>query len=341
MGIKNLHKLLTKWENVISETTIDDYKNKKIAIDISILIYQIIIAIRNTGTDITNSRGEITSHILGIFNKTISLIEMGIYPVYVFDGKPPNMKNTVLKSRREQRKKAKIKMSLALTSDERIKYFKRSVVVTKKQLAECRHLLKLMGMPIVNAPEEADSQCAQLAKDGYVYGVSTEDMDILTFGAPRIIRNLASRKKNIIEINLKDILSNLDINYDQFIDLCILLGCDYCPTIPGIGMKKSLQIIKKYDSIDNFIKKNNNEPNNEINIKFPEDFQYIKTQKYFKNPSVLQKNEIRLEWNNPEYDKLEEFLVKKHGFNRNKILKSINRLKKACKNYMNYNTVII
>ena len=103
MGIKNLHKLLRKWDDIITEKSIQDFTGKKIAIDISILVYQIVIAIRNTGSDLINTNGDITSHLLGIFNKTISMIEMGILPVFVFDGKPPNMKNSILKTRREQK----------------------------------------------------------------------------------------------------------------------------------------------------------------------------------------------------------------------------------------------
>ncbi|VVU95440.1 XPG I-region [seawater metagenome] len=334
MGIKNLHKLLRKWENVIQERNIQDFAGKKIAIDISILVYQIVIAIRNTGTDLVNTNGDITSHLLGIFNKTISMLEKGIYPVYVFDGKPPNMKNSILKSRREQRKKAKLKMKQADNKEDKIKYFKRSVVVTKKQLNECSQLIQLMGIPVVNAPQEADSQCAQLAKDGLVYGVSTEDMDILTFGSPRIIRNLSSKKKEIIQIDLEKILKKLELNYLQFIDLCILLGCDYCTTIPGIGMKKAYQLIKQFGSIETFI-----ESLNETDIKkeyenlnkslVPENYNYRNTSNYFQNPIVKDSKQINLQWTEPDYDKILEFMVSQFGFNKSKIQKGIARLRRA------------
>jgi flap endonuclease-1 len=329
---------------------IKDFSDKRIAIDISILVYQIVIAIRNTGADLINSKGEVTSHLLGIFNKTISMLEMGIYPVYVFDGKPPNMKNSLLKTRRDQRHKAKIKMKQASNNEEKIKYFKRSVVVTKKQLNECNQLIQLMGIPVVNAPQEADSQCAQLAKDGLVYGVSTEDMDILTFGSPRIIRNLSSRKKDIIQIDLQNILNILEITYDEFIDLCILLGCDYCTTIPGIGMKKSYQIIKKYSTIDEFIKcideftdSNNLELLDspyKITPEIPPIYNYKKTREYFKNPNVLKSNEINLTWEEPKYDEIIEYMVTTFGFSKIKILKGISRLRRAYKKMQQKKNVV-
>ena len=334
MGIKNLHKLLKKCEGIIVEKKPTSYNGQKIAIDISILIYQIVIAIRNTGSDLTNNKGEITSHLYGIFNKTISMLEMGIHPVYVFDGKPPEMKNDILNSRREQRNKAKKKMSAAKDKNEKIKYFKRSVVISKKQLEECQYLLKLLGIPVINAPEEADSQCAWLAKNNLVYGVSTEDMDILTFGSPRIIRNLSSRKKNSIEIELNSILNRLKINYSQFIDLCILLGCDYCSTLNGVGMKKAFSIIQKYGTIDDFFK--SSEFKN-MNIRVPDNFIQDKnnTVTYFKNPNVKLIQENELEWTEPNYNKVIEFMVTGFGFSKSNIHKKLGKLRKLYATYLN------
>ena len=340
MGIKNLHKLLKKCEGIIVEKKPTSYNGQKIAIDISILIYQIVIAIRNTGADLTNSRGEITSHLYGIFNKTISMLEMGIHPVYVFDGKPPEMKNDILNSRREQRNKAKKKMSAAKDKNEKIKYFKRSVVISKKQLEECQYLLKLLGIPVINAPEEADSQCAWLAKNNLVYGVSTEDMDILTFGSPRIIRNLSSRKKNSIEIELNAILKRLKINYSQFIDLCILLGCDYCSTLNGVGMKKAFSIIQKYGTIDDFFK--SYEFKN-MNIKVPDTFIKDKndTVTYFKNPNVKLIQEDELEWTEPNYNKVIDFMVTGFGFSKSNIQKKLGKLRKIYTTYLNKTTSVV
>ena len=74
MGIKNLLKLINMYPDLIVEKDFSEYKNKKIAIDISILLYQVVISVRNTGSDLMNSKGEVTSHILGLFNKTIKLL---------------------------------------------------------------------------------------------------------------------------------------------------------------------------------------------------------------------------------------------------------------------------
>ena len=115
MGIKNLLKFLSEHPDIIKEKTHSEYYGKKIAIDISILMYQVVIAIRNSGSDLTNEKGDITSHILGLFNKTISFLEKGIIPVFVFDGKPPQLKQKILDARKQVRKKALEKLSDAQT----------------------------------------------------------------------------------------------------------------------------------------------------------------------------------------------------------------------------------
>jgi flap endonuclease-1 len=218
MGIKCLLKFISDNENLVKKVKKENYKNKKIAIDISILIYRIIISIRNSGADFTNQKGEITSHVLGLFNKTIELLHNGIIPVYVFDGKPPNLKNKTLEERKLIKKKAFDKMENAETEEERIKYLKRTVTISKEQWQQCKDLLTMMGIPFIQAPEEADSQCAYLAKNGLVDAVLTEDMDILTFGSSKIVRNLTSHKIEPTEIILDEIPHN-KLGYIRIHDL--------------------------------------------------------------------------------------------------------------------------
>ena len=124
MGIKNLLKFLSEYPELIKEKETNEYYGKKIAIDISILMYQVVIAIRNSGSDLTNNKGEITSHILGLFNKTLSFLDKGIIPVFVFDGKPPQLKQKILDTRKQIRKKALEKLSDAQNDIDKIKYLK-------------------------------------------------------------------------------------------------------------------------------------------------------------------------------------------------------------------------
>jgi 5'-3' exonuclease len=66
-------------------------------------IYQFLIAVRQQGVQLTSSEGETTSHLMGMFYRTIRMVENGIKPFYVFDGKPPDMKGGELAKRKERR----------------------------------------------------------------------------------------------------------------------------------------------------------------------------------------------------------------------------------------------
>jgi len=321
MGIKNLLKFLSNYDGILKEINDNDFKNTKVAIDISIILYKVIIAIRNTGADLTNKKGEVVSHILGLFNKTIYLLKKNIIPIYVFDGKAPDLKSKVIQERKDIKKKAWEKLESITNEKEKIKYFKRTVSISWKQLSECKELLDLMGIPYVEAPEEADSQCAWLVKNGYATGVLTEDMDILTFGSDKIYRNLGSYKKNTIEINLKDILKKINLNQNEFIELCILFGCDYCDRVKDIqpndlynlyiknrDIKKTLNILKEKKYI----------------VPEIENLEYIKN--YFKNPPVI--TDIGdLNIKKPHMLQLEDKLVNEYGLIKSKIISKLNFLK--------------
>lgn len=330
MGIKGLYKVITdNTNNCIQEKDIKYYQGKVIAIDASLLLYQFVIAIRKNGYDLEDGKGNSTSHLYAIFIKTMKFLEYGIKPVYVFDGKPPELKNIVIKNRKKVRENAKKKLELlsdsetSENSEERIKNFKRTVEIKKEQINECKKLLDILKIPYVDSPGEADAQCAILAKSGKVWGVCTEDMDILTFGSPRILKNLSSSKnKKVIELDLNKIKSSLGISHDQFIDLCILLGCDYCGTLNGVGQKRALQLIKEIGSIDNIISKIKKGGSK---YKLPNNFPYNETKNYFKNPNVIDPNNITFNWGKCNKKDVVNFMCTNYGFSTNKINKKLRK----------------
>lgn len=323
MGIKCLLKFINEFPELIQQVDNSKYKFKRIAIDISILIYKIIISVRNSGADYTNQQGEVTSHILGLFNKTIELLKLNIIPVYVFDGKPPNIKSKILENRKQIRKKALEKLEYATTEEDKIKYLKRSSSISKEQWEQCKELLELMGIPYINAPEEADSQCAYLAKNGFVEGVLTEDMDILTFGSTKIIRNLTSHKVPTTEIVLDNLLNHLDLNQEEFIDFCILLGCDYCNGISEYKPNIIYEYFSKNKSIEKTIKAMKND-----NMNISNDIQYKDTKKYFLNPNVTPILLNQLKMSEPKYDILLSKLVNNYGLIKFLIKQKLEKLKK-------------
>jgi flap endonuclease-1 len=244
------------------------------------------------------------------------LLNKGIIPVYVFDGKPPELKRKVLDLRKNIRKKAEEKLALAQSEEDKIKYFKRSVIITKKHLEDCRELLDYMGVPYIDAPEEADSQCAWLAKNNLVDAVLTEDMDILTFGSPYIIRNLTSFKKKPLEISKSKILEKFEWTHEQFVHFCILLGCDYCD---NISESNCFEIFKIYQRTKDI---------NEILKYFNKNINYTQTIEYFNNP-IVNKANGDLEFKNPNLNLLTKLLVDKHGLIKFKIQRKLTQLNNA------------
>ena len=155
------------------------YVDRKVAIDASMAIYQFLVAVRVGGgptggqpsMQLTNENGEVTSHIQGMFNRTIKMMETGVKPCYIFDGKPPQMKGGELAKRLSKRNKAEADLAAATEAgevDDMDKYSRRLVKATRQHSEECKELLALMGVPFVTAPCEAEAQCAELAKKGKV-----------------------------------------------------------------------------------------------------------------------------------------------------------------------------
>lgn len=124
-------------------------------------LYQFLIAVRAEGAQLTSADGETTSHLMGTFYRTIRLLEHGIKPVYVFDGKPPDMKSGELFKRAERREEAQKQLQKATEAGDEAemnKYNRRLVKVTKEHNNEAKELLKLMGVPYIDAPCEAEGK---------------------------------------------------------------------------------------------------------------------------------------------------------------------------------------
>ena len=258
MGIHGLMKLLSEEApGAIKEIDFNSLTGRKVAIDASMAMYQFLVAVRAGGQgqqmNLTNAEGEVTSHIQGMFNRTIKMMESGIKPVYIFDGKPPQLKGDELAKRTAKRVKAEADLAAAKeqgASEDVDRFNRRLVKVGRSHNEDCKNLLRLMGIPVFDAPCEAEAQCAELAKKGKVYATATEDMDALTFRTPKLLRKLTysqsggkgkdgkvREKQPVIEIDCEKVLVEMKLTYEQFVDLCILCGCDYSSTIKGIGPK--------------------------------------------------------------------------------------------------------
>ncbi|XP_071482320.1 flap endonuclease 1-like, partial [Diadema antillarum] len=316
MGIHNLARLIADCApGAIRESEMKSLFGRKIAIDASMCIYQFLIAVRSDGSVLTNEDGETTSHLMGMFYRTIRMVENGLKPCYVFDGKPPELKSGELVKRQERRAEAEKELEKAKEQgdQENVNKFERRLVkVTQQHNEECQKLLKLMGIPYVKSPGEAEAQCCELVKAGKVYAVGTEDMDALTFGSSVLLRHLTAseaRKMPIQEFTYQRVIDGLGLDRDQFVDLCILMGCDYCGTIKGIGMKRAYELIKNHGSIEKILAKidtSKYEP--------PEDWLFKEARELFMKPDVTAGDEIDLKWTAPDEEELIKFMCNEKGF---------------------------
>lgn len=328
MGIHQLTQVIQKHApKCLKKREIHYYANQQIAIDASLSIYQFLIAIRSDSATLTTDDGQTTSHLVGMFYRTIRMVSNGIKPLYVFDGLPPNLKLDEITKRQAKAKEAVKEYEKAVEEEDKEKiekYDKRKTRVTKKHNDDCKRLLYLMGIPYVEAPSEAEAFCAYLSKTGKVYGVATEDMDALTFGSTNLLRNMnasESKKLPIHEYNIELLLQELNMNIDEFIDLCILLGCDYCASIKGVGPQKAFSLIQKYRSIEKIIEE-------EKKIEIPADWEYKEARKIFQTLStditdyeIVKNNEI-------DEEGLIKFLAEENGFAVDRIKNGIEKMKK-------------
>lgn len=337
MGIKGLSKLLgDNAARCVKEHDLKSYFGRKIAIDASMSIYQFLVAVRIGADNLTNDAGEITSHLNGLFYRTIRLLEVGIKPAYVFDGKPPPMKAGELAKRAAQKKENEAAAAKAEEEGDveaAEKYGRRVNKVTPEMTEGCKRLLTLMGVPVVNAPCEAEAQCAELCKEDVVYATATEDMDALTFGSKKVLRQLwagataAAEKKGTRprEFNLETALEELELSMAQFVDLCILCGCDYADGIRGIGPTKALNLIRKEGDLETIVSKLRENPKHTV----PEEYPVDRLREMFYKPEVTPASEVKLLWKAPDEEGVIKFMCDENQFDVDKIRSGLNRIEKS------------
>lgn len=300
MGIHRLMALLRdKAPKSIKEIDPKALTGYKVACDASMSIYQFLISTQgyNKGygglTELTDKDGNLTGHLQGIFNRSINMMEKGIRPIWVFDGKPPELKQNLLEERKQKKAEAREKLQEAIEKDDGEgvkKYAGQTVKITKTMIEDAKTLVRLLGLPCVEAPSEAEAQCVALAKEGIVYGVASEDMDCLTFGAPYLLRGFSNKDDPIVQIKLSDILTEMDVTMDQFIDICILCGCDYTGNIQNVGPHKAFNYVKAFNNIEGvleFINKENENDKKKQKYNYDEEnFLYAESRVAFKHPEV-------------------------------------------------------
>ena len=312
------------------EITFDDLKGKIIAIDAFNALYQFLSSIRGyDGSPLKDNKGRITSHLQGLFSRTLNLMSKGLKLIYVFDGEPPELKWEEIHKRSEKKVEAKYKYNEAVDEEninDMYKYSKQFVKLTAEMAEDSKELIKAMGLPVIQAKSEAEGQTAYMCFNKDADYAASQDYDSLLFGSPKLIRNLTLNQKRktsagkivytfLEEITLKEVLKELKINREQLIVLGILVGTDFNRGgVKGIGPKKALKLVRENKTEKEFEKMFEN-----LNVIF----EWKNIYEIFNNLPL--EKEYKLEWKEIDENKILQILVKEHDFSEERIQNLINK----------------
>jgi flap endonuclease-1 len=242
-------------------------RGRRLALDGNGELYQFLALIRQPdGTPLHDATGRITSHLSGLFYRTTRLIaDHGLRLAYVFDGAPPALKSAEIARRRAIRERYDAELAEARAAGDLARAYSKATMtsrLTRDMIGEAKELLRLMGIPVVQAPSEGEAQAAHMARAGSVWAAASKDYDSLLFGAPRLVRFLTISGKEFLPragtfraitpelIDLGRMLATLGITREQLVDLGILVGTDFNDGIKGIGPKKALNLVRKHGAIE-------------------------------------------------------------------------------------------
>ena len=328
MGV-NLTPIVVK--RVVS---LDDLRGKSFAVDAFVVLHQFLALIRGRdGSLLTDSEGRVTSHLVGLAFRTTRLIaDYGMRLVFVFDGRPPELKRAEVESRREAREKSEEEYRAAVAVGDYKTAFSKAVMtgrLTSDGIADAKRLLDLLGIPWVQAPSEGEAQAAYMAARGDVWASNSQDYDSLLFGAPRLVRYITiqgeewlpskgrARKLQPEIIELEGLLQGIGVTREQLIDLAILIGTDFNQGVRGIGPKTALKLIRTHGSIEGL--------SPEIVAKLPPDVDAIR--RIYLEPDVTDK--YSLEEGGLDEEGLHGFLCGERSFSRERVETMVRRMRRA------------
>lgn len=322
MGVK-LADIIVK-----DDISFEELKDKRVAIDFSNVVYQFLSNIRQAdGSPLTDKNGKVTSHLVGLFSRTSNLIEKGIKISYVFDGKPPLLKIKEREEREFRKRVAEKKLQKAIKSESAedvLKYSKQTVRLTPEIISESKELISALGLPVIQAPSEAEAQAAFMCEQGDVFASASQDYDSLLFGSPRSLQNLTLSQKRRLPngsfvfikpqlVDLKKNLEHLNINQDQLLAIGILIGTDFNPGgVKGIGPKTALKLVQQHKNFDDIFK--------EVKA----DFNWKEIYAVFKSMPIM-KN-YQLKWNPVDEDKIKKLLIDKHDFSEERVNNTLKKI---------------
>jgi flap endonuclease-1 len=319
---------------LVPKTKVDfqSLSGKSVAIDAYNALYQFLAIIRQPdGTPLKDRSGRITSHLSGLFYRTVNLVEMGVKVAYVFDGAPPTLKEVEIKRRAKVKAEALVKYEQAVKEGkmEQARSYAQMTSKLKDYMPEdSKRLLTELGVPWIQAPSEGEAQAAYLTRKGAADYCGSQDYDSLLFGAEALVRNVTisgrrkiPRKNVYVEvvpevIKLDHVLKELEITREQLIDVAMLVGTDFNPDgVKGIGPKTALKLIKQHGSVEEALTELKD-------AEFPVEPKRIR--EIFLKPKVT--DNYRLEWKEPDVEAVVEFLCRERDFSEDRVRKALGKM---------------
>jgi flap endonuclease-1 len=315
---------------IVKETlALDALRGRPLAVDAHAELYQFLALIRQRdGTPLHDSRGRITSHLNGLFYRLTRLIaDHHAKLVFVFDGTPPPRKAAELDRRREIRARYEAERDDALRAGDLATAYSKATMtsrLTREMAGEARELLRLLGIPTVQAPSEAEAQAAHMAAAGAVWAAASKDYDSLLFGAPRLVRFLTIGGKEFLPsqgtfrpivpelIDLARWLATLSITHAQLIDLGILVGTDFNDGIKGIGPKKALALVQKHGAIEQMPEAIRDQVGDVDEVRH-----------IYMHPDVT--DAFRIDFSDPDDDGVVDFLCRQREFSEERVRAALRR----------------
>lgn len=299
-----------------------DLAGKAVAIDGHNALYQFLSIIRQPdGTPLKDAQGRVTSHLSGLLYRTANLVEAGVRPVYVFDGKPHARKHRVLRERAGRKAQARHDMEQALAAGDTQKAFtkaQQTASLTWDMVRQGVELLETLGIPHLQAPAEGEAQASVMAQRGDVDACVSQDFDALMFGAPLLVRNLALSGRRKLPgrqawvevepelISLERTLRELGLSREQLVGVGILMGTDYNEGLRGIGPKKALKLVKEAGTLRGALARAGEA------IEGVEEVEAL-----FLQPEVT--SDYRLLWAAPDESRVVELLAGRHEFSEERV----------------------
>ena len=316
---------------------LQELASKVVAVDAYNTIYQFLSIIRGpTGEPLANDKGEITSHLSGLFYRNANLLMENIKPIYVFDGKANELKMAEIQRRSQLKKEATEKYQLAIEEgrmEDARKYSTRTAVLTDKMVEESKKLISYLGIPYIQAPSDGEAAAAYLTKREVAFAAASQDYDSILFGAKRLVRNLAiSGKRKVPNRNVyvevepeifehDRVLREIGLTSEQLVDVGILIGTDFNPGgFAGIGPKTALKLIKENGKLENIQK---------IKHLLPE-VPYQEIRNIFLKPEVPKVDKI--DFSEVNREKVLDFLCVDKSFSADRVSTTLDKLQKAAAN---------